>query len=895
MFHEQSTNDELASPSIFGRAVNWLGRVSLIVAILIAPWWFGGVEPISHIVFFALTGIALVFACLSIASGRLRSWRLPLAVVPLLAAILFGALQLIPLPRSVRQVLSPANVQLNDSLIGQPDKTLDTARRPISIYPVETRRDLALLILAASTFVLGATFFWRPSTHVWLLGIVTVNGAALAFFGMVQKLAWNGKLYWTFPLTQGGLPFGPFVNRNNAGGYLILCAAAAIGLMMWIVTRWAESTSWETPRRHEGGRSEDDFDRRAWKPALRGGAFLDPRLLTTLTLAAILFAGVLTTMSRGAILATVVAAISTVAAVWAVRGRSVSIGWVAAAMLLTIPLVSWAGLTGSVRARVSTLLDGSVLSNGRVALWRDSLPAVADYWRTGSGLGTYQYIFPKFQKHLADNWYEHAENQYLEALVDGGVIGLALIVLMIVLIALAAFRVLRYDSDSRSVALAVAVTFALAGQVVAAFFDFGLSIPANMCLFAVMCGALAGRAARLNKVREGEAPAELEPPCTAARQEPRSPRLFALAVAITLVFGCVWGGATAKKTQRVASALRSIRLADTSTCYSIAELNEHLQRLHEVANTSEDDAEIQRTLAELYMQLYRARTLQELKGKTSLAEDDPRLLQLTSPLIVHERAHTLARTGMTDELDKQRKLPAVQAYLIPALRHFEKAREACPTLADVHRGIAELTWVAADPAMDQIHVERARRMAPSDPDMLFVCGLLDMHAGRIEAAFASWKQSLTLSARHMENVLALTDRYLAVDGMIKQILPDSPELLLSLARKRFPNPGQQATQQALIARAAHLLDRTDARDGESHHLRAVAWSLQGNVEAAVEHYRKAIRHDPRNAQLRHEFAEFLLQAGRLDEAREQAAWSARLAPRQRRHQRLLTQIHNAGG
>jgi len=56
--------------------------------------------------------------------------------------------------------------------------------------------------------------------------IMAINGVAIAFFGLVQQLTWNGRLFWQVPLEQGGEPFGPFVDRNHAGGFLTLCLAA---------------------------------------------------------------------------------------------------------------------------------------------------------------------------------------------------------------------------------------------------------------------------------------------------------------------------------------------------------------------------------------------------------------------------------------------------------------------------------------------------------------------------------------------------------------------------------------------------------------------------------------------------------------------------------------------
>jgi hypothetical protein len=48
----------------------------------------------------------------------------------------------------------------------------------------------------------------------------------LAFFvaglGILQHLTFNGKLYWFREMRYGGIPFGPFANRNHFAGFVEL-------------------------------------------------------------------------------------------------------------------------------------------------------------------------------------------------------------------------------------------------------------------------------------------------------------------------------------------------------------------------------------------------------------------------------------------------------------------------------------------------------------------------------------------------------------------------------------------------------------------------------------------------------------------------------------------------
>ena len=129
--------------------------------------------------------------------------------------------------------------------------------------------------------------------------------------------------------------------------------------------------------------------------------------------------------------------------------------------------------------------------------WADGWRAAEDLLPAGSGLGTYRYIYRAYQQQPYDVWYYHAENQYLQALVEAGLPGLGLLLAVLGLVALACWRLLQHAPDAATYALGVAGTFALSSQAIHAVFDFGLYLPANMLLLALICGAVCGRAARI--------------------------------------------------------------------------------------------------------------------------------------------------------------------------------------------------------------------------------------------------------------------------------------------------------------------------------------------------------------------------------------------------------------
>lgn len=496
----------MSKPTICGQ----IGLMLVIAVSILPAWWFGSVAA-RDVMWIFWASIAALICC---QLPAVRELRFPALTIPLLLGALIGLLQLAPLSRGVHADASPTGAKLWASLVpanspvgeGGETKLRDrvglapvAAAFPISLYPASTRRDLSMLLLATAVFVAGSQLIATPIAQCIYCGAIALNGASLAFFGLAQQLSWNGKLYWRVPF-EAGTPFASFVNRNNAAGFLNLCLAGAIGLCVWAVSRTAVSNRGD----NYPSKPEDRW-RLAGNQLVRFVASLDAITLTAFTSSIVIMAGILCSLSRGGwISLTVGAMVTLMAALVSQRGGRPRLSWLAVAALAGLLLVGWLGKSEVVQQRLSTLLDyRQTLTDRRLPHWQDGFHAARDFWRAGSGLGTYRYVYSLYQERSDDAWYYHAENQYLESLVDAGVPGLLLLLTAIGLMGLVCWRLLREPPHRTSYALGIAATFALASQSVHAVFDFGLYIPANMVLFGLLCGAAAGQAVRLEADRDG--------------------------------------------------------------------------------------------------------------------------------------------------------------------------------------------------------------------------------------------------------------------------------------------------------------------------------------------------------------------------------------------------------
>src|SRR6266478_3254188 len=81
--------------------------------------------------------------------------------------------------------------------------------------------DLIVLFLAVQAF--RTLEDWRG--FVWFgMGF----GFLVSLFAILQHLTSNGKLYWFREMRSGGLPFGPYVNRNHFAGFAELVLPLAL-------------------------------------------------------------------------------------------------------------------------------------------------------------------------------------------------------------------------------------------------------------------------------------------------------------------------------------------------------------------------------------------------------------------------------------------------------------------------------------------------------------------------------------------------------------------------------------------------------------------------------------------------------------------------------------------
>jgi O-antigen ligase len=112
--------------------------------------------------------------------------------------------------------------------------------------------------------------------------------------------------------------------------------------------------------------------------------------------------------------------------------------------------------------------------------------AAKDYLWTGSGAGSYELVMPAYRDHLIARKPVHAENDYLEYLIELGIIGsLPLILITVVGLSLQA-RLLRRDVPQFLRGISFGCMMGTLCLLIHATVDVNLQIPSNMLLFIIL-------------------------------------------------------------------------------------------------------------------------------------------------------------------------------------------------------------------------------------------------------------------------------------------------------------------------------------------------------------------------------------------------------------------------
>lgn len=456
-----------------------------IVALIFAPLAFGSVETWSVMIMELLIALSAFFYSLHLVLNRKPFYSVP-GLFPLIILCEFVLFQVIPLPEVIVKAFSPSSWELYNNTAGVFG---DISFMSISVNKAETVSEFVRIIAytvfyAASVQILSDRYRIRST-----LKILSVLGFLLAFSSICQFFLREDYALWFRYVPANSMIFGPYICHNHYAGLMEMIFPPALALFVY----YRPSLAYGTIR-------EKIID-----------CFSNPGMMVSfkyLVFALTIAVSVFLSLSRGGIIGLAAGTGIFFLAYSNRKSSGKSSGILRAAVLIFLIILSvtwfgWEDIAGRFSDIKNIELEGTGYS--RLSIWKDTFPLIRDFFITGSGFGTFKWIFPSHQSFSGSRLVDHAHNDYLEFASNGGILSVILIFFFL----LSIFRSARINYIRRRDRLPVLVFIASMSAVVSilvhSFFDFNMQIPANALYFFLVCSLLvAGSAVKIKDTRDSQ-------------------------------------------------------------------------------------------------------------------------------------------------------------------------------------------------------------------------------------------------------------------------------------------------------------------------------------------------------------------------------------------------------
>ena len=452
--------------------VLWIGLA--FMAVLVVTGGASRADAASQLVVRSASILTIATLLLQNATNA-RFDRVKPALIFLSAAAAIILIQLIPLPPSLWQSLPGREPYTHvTSLLGQP-----LFWHPINLTPDLGWNALFALLPAAAAVTLIA--FLRTSHRPLLLVVLVSIGIASAVLGLAQLTDGTGSSLRWYRITSQGSANGFFANRNHQATLLALSLPA---IAVWGAASFRRS----------------HIDRARLGLALIATAFV--LLMVPVT---------------GSRMGLATAAVGLVVSLYFwnqavqphIRSRSPRTrAMIRAGSIATVLALVVAATTLSRAQAVQRLFDYDLANDPRMKLGGALLRMMKAFFPFGSGFGSFEPVFRAFEpiENLTNSYINEAHNDFLQLVIEGGVLGAALIAIYLIWWARQTARLWRNgrrdDSDSLG-RLGFAITLII---MLSSIPDYPLRTPLMSVIFVIASLWMSSGASQYGKRNRFQSP-----------------------------------------------------------------------------------------------------------------------------------------------------------------------------------------------------------------------------------------------------------------------------------------------------------------------------------------------------------------------------------------------------
>jgi len=469
------------------RVLDGMALAVLLLTIFLAPLPIGSETPWAQsLVFIAVAVAAMLWLAAGVVRGSLRVPR-SYALIFVLLFIVIGLIQILPLQSGVLEALSPNTAAMREQATGAGNVP---AAAPMSLNPYMTRYALFRYGACAMSFVLLASLLRTKRAITWAVSFLLAAGLFQVVYAIIDQTAGSGGTYVFGARKVHYLSSfsGTFFNKNHFAGFLEMLLPLAAALVL-AVRRTRQAARLE--------RLSDRVVETLSEPATH------KRLLLS-AIPALLCVGIALSVSRSAVICSVVALCALAVLASLNRGRrafitlaSVLIG-IAAVLIFFVsgPMIS--GFERELTARMPSTTD-------RLDMLRSAWYLVGDFPLLGTGLGTTQYVFGRYQSlNLGNIHVDYLANDWAQIACEAGIIGLVTVAAGLCFFFVSTLRAAMRRTGRFCKWVAIGTLMGVLAMMLHSFTDFNLTrTTSNGMLFAALL-ALAHAAARAGEAGNGQ-------------------------------------------------------------------------------------------------------------------------------------------------------------------------------------------------------------------------------------------------------------------------------------------------------------------------------------------------------------------------------------------------------
>jgi len=436
--------------------------------LIFSPVPFGSVEPWARLILqlqaFLLFVLWLLWSMYSDTNPNLSIKN----YLPLLTFVLICLFQIIPLPEFILATLSKNSFEIwekNQTILASIGFASESSMFTISLYPHATWEEtLLLLSYIAFGFVVSRMFTAEGQIKTLLIPVFGVSIFEAAY-GIYQYLV-NSSIG-----TATGFATGTFVNHNHFAGFLEMSIPLALGYVLYL-GEWHDKKS---------------------KPFIKDLVSSDnfQKQILILFLLAMMLLVIFLSGSRMGIFSTLLSLVFFYLAYSGFRKSGVKKAWMIF-FVLAVALIYglWIGLYSVFERFLKVEVDAPV----RTLVWKDMLSIIKDFPLFGTGFGTFSYVYPLYKKYMeAPLVYTYAHNDYLQLIIETGILGFFSITTALTLFLFSRVRNLgRFSQKENNFRffLSLGALSGIVSSLIHNLADFNLHIPSNALYFAFLIGFL---------------------------------------------------------------------------------------------------------------------------------------------------------------------------------------------------------------------------------------------------------------------------------------------------------------------------------------------------------------------------------------------------------------------